>query len=70
MRAYFCKENDILVIAKNKREAVEYAVDRLGPEYGHEPGRADNLNLQPISMDRARDICDDVICWDIHGHIY
>lgn len=53
MKAYFCEENDILIYATNKKDAVEYATHRLSPEYGYPKGRASNLNLKPVSRYRA-----------------
>lgn len=63
--AYYCKENDILIIMTGSlRDAVEYAHDKLSPAYGHQPGRADNLKLRKVSMAEAEDLKYSAIFWE------
>lgn len=64
MRHYYCAENDIYVRAPNIKKARDYATYRLSPAYGHEPGRADSLNLQPISAAKGEDLDGTAITWE------
>ena len=63
--AYYCKENDILIIITGSlRDAVKFAQDKLSPAYGHPPGRADNLKLRKVSMTEAEDLKYSAIFWE------
>jgi len=63
--AYYCKENDILIVTDGKlRDAVEFAQYKLSPAYGHPAGRADNLKLRKISMAEAEDLKHSAIFWE------
>lgn len=65
MRYFYCANNDIVIAAINLKKARDYAVYRLSPAYDHAPGRADNLNLQPISASRYEDLEGSSITWDL-----
>ena len=60
----YCKENDILVKAKSLNAARTYAIYRLSPAYGHKPGRADSLELVPISASKAEELDGIAITWE------
>lgn len=64
MKAYYCKNNDILVYAANQREAQRYCEHRLSPAYGHRPDRADNLSLAPVSASQAKHLDGVAITWE------